>query len=617
MILTYLLTIIITTAWIIRMLFEKKFIFRRTYLDLPLVLFLAVQLLSLMLSIDPRTSWLGYYSRFNGGLVSFICYSLLYWAFVSNMDRTAAVKAVNTAIFAAGLISIYAVLEHFGIDAKLWVQDVQARVFSTLGQPNWLAAYLAALLPVSISRTLEAKTRFSKTAFAACSLLFLLSIIFTKSQSGIAVMLVTLFVYMFLMLLRQKKTKTIAISVAAFILLVIVNFRYVTTGFKSLSDLFTTQDLTAYTENVSKRIVGGTSSTLIRRIVWQGAFEIWKSSSKTFWLGTGPETFGMAYYQHRPIAHNYTSEWELLYNKAHNEFVNFLATTGVLGLGSYLLLLGAMLYILIRSATQKVILTETAILVGWLSIPITNFWGFSVVIIQILMFLFPAFIITLREIEPKNFKPVPAEPGWIQIWSSLAICGVSLFLGYTVLCYWTADVYYASSQKNLQTFAAAQNLSYLSDSYQNLTQSYELNPNDPPISAQLGLVAAYMAAYTNEAENTTASANFTHISEAASMRAILDSPYHPNYYKLRARTMIVLSIIDPKYMELADQTLADAMLISPTDPRLPYQRAVLSQRRGDLALTKKYLADALALKSDFADAIGLLHDISTPSASSR
>ena len=43
------------------------------------------------------------------------------------------------------------------------------------------------------------------------------------------------------------------------------------------------------------------------------------------------------------MGHNLTSEWDFLYNKAHNEYLNYLATTGLFGLGSYLLFIGVFL----------------------------------------------------------------------------------------------------------------------------------------------------------------------------------------------------------------------------------------------------------------------------------
>ena len=111
-------------------------------------------------------------------------------------------------------------------------------------------------------------------------------------------------------------------------------------------------------------------------------------------IGAGPETFAQAYYQYRPIEHNQTSEWELLYNKAHNEFLNYLATTGVFGLLSYLVLL---FFMARQMLNTRYLILNTALLAGWVSISVTNFWGFSVVIVQLFLFLFPALAVTLHD----------------------------------------------------------------------------------------------------------------------------------------------------------------------------------------------------------------------------
>ena len=57
---------------------------------------------------------------------------------------------------------------------------------------------------------------------------------------------------------------------------------------------------------------------------------------KAYLIGTGTETFAFAFYRYRPAGHNLTANG-ILYNKAHNEYLNYLATTGLFGLASYLL----------------------------------------------------------------------------------------------------------------------------------------------------------------------------------------------------------------------------------------------------------------------------------------
>ena len=193
-ILTYLITTVIVSSWLADCILQKKFVFRRTPLDWPLLIFLISQSLSLLFSISTHVSWHGYYSRFNGGLASLLAYSLLYWAYVTYMDRRSTLKLINYSLITSALVSIYGTLEHFGFspscvfttgtwDVSCWVQDVQGRVFATLGQPNWMAAYLVALMFVPLSKILSSK-KFP-TIYYLLFTIYFSALLFTKSRSGL------------------------------------------------------------------------------------------------------------------------------------------------------------------------------------------------------------------------------------------------------------------------------------------------------------------------------------------------------------------------------------------------------------------------------------------------
>ena len=51
--------------------------------------------------------------------------------------------------------------------------------------------------------------------------------------------------------------------------------------------------------------LGGTASSEIRKIVWEGAIDIWKHYPL---FGSGVETFAYSYYNFRPESHNLVSE---------------------------------------------------------------------------------------------------------------------------------------------------------------------------------------------------------------------------------------------------------------------------------------------------------------------
>src|SRR5829696_1957071 len=81
--LTYIITIVIGCAWFTKMIVMKKFHIQRTVFDYFILAFVASQLLSTLFSLDRHISFWGYYSRFNGGLLSILTYGFLYYAFVT------------------------------------------------------------------------------------------------------------------------------------------------------------------------------------------------------------------------------------------------------------------------------------------------------------------------------------------------------------------------------------------------------------------------------------------------------------------------------------------------------------------------------------------------------
>ena len=379
MVLTYVATILITAAWGIRMVTERKFVFRRTILDIPLLSFLGSQLISTALSIDPRTSFFGYYSRFNGGFLSTLCYSLLYWAFVSNIDAKGALKLIYVTFASTVLVSTYGVLQRFGIDKNIWVQDVQNRIFSTLGQPNWLAAFLVALIPLTWSSSIKKPWPYILSA------LFFVTLLFTKSRSGLLGFGVDGLIFWGFTFLKRKgkslKEFFVQSRLLQFNLLFLILF--LITGPFHIPGI---QQQQASPGGPALE-TGGTESGIIRKIVWKGAFEVWRHYPV---FGTGVETFAYSYFRFRPAEHNLVSEWDFIYNKAHNEYLNIAANSGTLGLAAYLFLTGTAVYLFVKKGRYE-------FLAGYSGLLVSNFFGFSVVPTQLILFLFPAIALTLND----------------------------------------------------------------------------------------------------------------------------------------------------------------------------------------------------------------------------
>lgn len=655
MILTYALTVVVGFLWALRIIAERKITIKRSPLDLFLLLFLASQIISTVLSIDVHTSIFGYYSRFNGGLLSIVCYTFLYFAFTSNISKISLKRILRFTLISAFLVSMYGILERMGIDKDYWVQDVQNRVFSTLGQPNWLATYVDGLLPVSLSLGLiafitneEKRSRWiSALPYAILSIVFYTTLLFTQSRSGfIGLWVGLLFFFIVILFLRLRIQKD---SIAPFFfvrkfvfpalfILALLTFVF-GTPFSQLEGItypgiqkrFSTEQAPQEAKVTGPALeTGGTESGEIRKIVWKGALDIAKAYP---FFGSGVETFAYSYYKFRPVEHNFVSEWDFLYNKAHNEYLNYLATTGIVGLGTYLALLGvfcigtlAYLWRAQKDIRQKTLAHKaktlnpettdllakafftTGVLAGLFGIYISNFFGFSVVIINIFIFIFPAFVYVYTEklsdtfefVFFKKAKPTFGFPSWAGIALSAFIM---VYLLSTIARWWVAD----------KDFALGKNydkVGEFSSAYPLLLSAIQGNPSEPLFQDEASINAAGLALTADEQKESTLSGQLIDQAIEWSDSTIRISPNNPNFYRTRVRVFYSLAQIDPKYYDDALTAIKKATDLAPTDPKIAYNYGLILGQSGKLDEGITQLQKAINLKPDYRDpiyALGLFY----------
>lgn len=582
MVLVYILTTLTAGAWIIRMVLEKKIIFRRTILDIPLLLFLISQTLSTLVSIDPRTSLLGYYSRFHGGLLSSVCYSLLYWAYVSNINAKQTLISIKVMLFSAFLVCIYGILEHFGIDKDLWVQDVQNRVFSTLGQPNWLAAWITGLFPLTWVFLLKKKHNW---IYLGLSLLFFITLLFTKSRSGILGFVVADIIFWGLVLWKHKKEylKQFVICHLSFVILFLV-----------IGSPFRVSNIRSQVSPSGPALeTGGTESAEIRKIVWKGAIDIWRHN---ILLGTGPETFAFSYYRFRPIAHNLVSEWDFIYNKAHNEYLNIMANTGTTGIVAYLTLIAFIAYqIIFRKDRNAETFLQVALFAGFVSILITNFFGFSVVPVALEFFLFPAMAFSLiadGAQTPKRYYPKNT------ILQNLSVFGVFITISsflFAIGCYWYSDTLYNKGKQYNTANLYPNAFSYLK-------KAITLSPKEALYRNEISQTAGNLAvAYYGQKKQEDAQL-FTDLAISQSNEAVTLSPANINLLRSRVTLFNNLSIINPKYLGGAKEALLQASIKAPTDAKLFYNLGIIYLKTGEVSKSLDTFNKAINLKPNYKEA---------------
>jgi len=605
MVFIYFSTIIIVFLWILKSIYTRKIIFRRTILDIPIIIFITSQTISTLFSQDYFTSSFGYYSRFHGGLLSSISYSLLYWTFVSNINTKQTRKMLKFLISSAFIISIYAILEKFGIDKNLWVQDVQNRVFSTLGQPNWLAAWIVALTPLTWTFSIIHSKSKKYYFYIGLSLIFFIVLIFTKSRSGIIAFFFINIIFWLILFLKSKrdflKKKG---NITPFIIhnLIFICFIAVlgTPWTKSVFDHkkgVNPNTKTNYNIPLIQR--GGTKSSEIREMVWRAAIKAWRAKPI---FGHGTETFAFIFYKFKPVNHNLTSEWDFVYNKAHNEYLNFLATTGLIGLLSYISLILTTIYVFYKQIikTKKADKIDNLILIalfsGYISILITNFFGFSVVPVAIQFFLYPAIAITITKNADNNKNE--EEKAYFSNQEKTLTFIVSLIfilILFNLSKYWRADYFYAKGKKSNDSnnFPQARTT---------LNKAIKLEPRQPIYLDELSQSARGIALLYYEKGDTKTAKLFMKSSLSEINKAISISPNNVHLLKSKTSTLIQFSTIEPKLLEEAINTLKKALILSPKDAKIYYNLGLIYIRIGNISKALETLKEAINLKSNYRNA---------------
>jgi O-antigen ligase len=629
--LIYFIAALVFFLWVLKSVKEKKILFKRTVLDIPILTFLLSQILSTIFSIDKYTSFFGYYGRFNGGLLSIIVYIFLYYGFVSFFDTKKFEFFLKTSIWSSLIVILWGLPGKFGLDLSCylfvgqlnnncWINQFRPseRLFSTLGQPNWLAAYLLINFFVALYFLFKnhdvGSKKTSKILYFAYLILNFAVILFTRSRSAYLALIIGLIIFAYFYFkniidreIFYKENKKIIIGFFAVILVVVFIFKTGIAKIDNFISFYKNKPVkienikkNSNQKNISSQV---TESFDIRKIVWKGAVKL---GLKYPLFGSGVETFAYAYYFVRPVEHNLTSEWDYLYNKAHNEYLNYFATTGFVGLITYIYMICFILYLvyysIVKGRDESKKLFRIFLSISYLTILITNFFGFSTTTINLFFYIIPAllisdivkndfeFIFNRRELRLFKFS------GWL----------FSIFFIFYLICFYLADLRYAKAIAYSKE-GDYQKASLYLDNALSLHQSHVyLN------QYSYDLVKVARLAYLQKDYET--GDKLIDMSLKSANEAIKHSSKNVIYWKNRStiHSLIYEMKSDIKYLDNAIQDLKKAQTLSPTDPKIPFNLAIyyliMHDEKKDLKyknLYKEYLNKSLKLKPNFEDALNL------------
>ena len=370
--------------------------------SLVVLIYFLVFVLAVLFSTHLYTSVWGYYTRFNGGLVSIAAFFTIYFVAKNKLSLSEFEHLLLLSLLTVIPVGAYAILQHYGLWDFVWTANAVERAFSTIGQPNWLAQYFVMMLPIILHQAVFGEDRELFWSFVY--LIGFSALWFTYSMSGMAGFTASIVAFLILFGLKKRfdKNTLIKFGVLMFLSLLIGILNLGIFGAR-LQDVY--KDLKGaikpapivYAADAEEPVPTPykvSDPGFIRKGLWLGTWNLIKSSSKNLMIGTGPETYPYTFQPFRPKSLNYSSEWNYVFNKPHNYYLQMWAETGIFGLASF----GILLYWLFTKLPKFMF----PALVGFL---VTNIFGWPVVSTSLVFWLWLAYSeFRAREVPEKLGK---------------------------------------------------------------------------------------------------------------------------------------------------------------------------------------------------------------------
>lgn len=328
-----ILIIIGFVFWVFRALDKERIKFAPSPLNLPILSFMVICIFSLFWSDSPMVSLLE--------LPLFLTGPILYFVVINNIYHRRRIDNILNAILIIGaLLGIYGILQYQGIDFPFWAKNVgRQQVFGLFGNVNYFAEYLIVPLSIAVPLFFISNNRIKKVLLliGILSMGTTLTVTFTRgSYLGFAIALI--FMFRLFLLSRGKSfiKKNKKIFIIALVLVIILTFLFVIPN--SLNKPGT----------IISKIKGRITITqLTQRHSLTRRIAIWKFTALMIkdhpLLGSGLGTFKYNSLNYQARFFDQGQNRSLypygIADKAHNEYLQFWAEIGIVGLAIFIWLM--------------------------------------------------------------------------------------------------------------------------------------------------------------------------------------------------------------------------------------------------------------------------------------
>jgi Tfp pilus assembly protein PilF/O-antigen ligase len=305
----------LTVMWAVLVLASPRYrgqAARTNALLVPAIALIGVQMAATALAVNPAFSLWGSAER-GQGLLTVVCYPLLGLIVAANMRHTAQAHRLAAAVqLTAVPIVVLAIAQIAGFDLGLQT-DARSTAFSTLGRSNFVAAYLAMVLPLTLVQTARADGRLRRMAWGLLLAAEGVVLVLTRARAGWLAAVVGIAVVLVLWFRSE---------LASWWRRPAMRFAIVTAGAGSAATV------------IALARLGGSGAA--RLAIWQACLRL--VFERPF-LGYGPDALLLVFPKYYPPELVYHQGRGFLVDRAHDFLLDWSVAFGMLGLVAWLAVL--------------------------------------------------------------------------------------------------------------------------------------------------------------------------------------------------------------------------------------------------------------------------------------
>ncbi|MBI2119107.1 MAG: O-antigen ligase family protein [Elusimicrobia bacterium] len=321
--------IVSCVLWALKKIFEENLTIYKTPLDVPLLLYFITALFYFKSSQNPSVAANEFQRMFFSIGAFFITLQIC-----SEKESFQKIKFLLLSWFGGlFLVAVYGILQRSGGIGSLMVPQTD-RVFATFGNPIFFAGFLILTLPILMAFCLMTKPIFLRILLVAVFFLGVLSLFYTKTRAAfLSFFISNLLFYLFLERMQgwQWTRKSWGWKKSILIFFLILG------AFHLILNSVSSNYQTIFKKiESSVRLSRALDADQTHTLLWKDVLKMWRANK---WLGTGYGTFHVEFsrYASEDLKRMWPQQQKLI-NDAHNEYLQILAETGLIGFTVFLFL---------------------------------------------------------------------------------------------------------------------------------------------------------------------------------------------------------------------------------------------------------------------------------------